>query len=97
MNLPILLHLSHPFALQNFISALKHVKAIRMFLGSLPAGGEHAKAAQAVLIDAVDCSGINFGDLVSLLEDNFESARKVERELQFTLMYDANGIMIYVI
>ncbi|KAF9484725.1 hypothetical protein BDN70DRAFT_872266 [Pholiota conissans] len=75
---PILLHLAHPFALQNFISALRHVQTFRTFLGSLPAGGKHAKMAQAVLIDAVDCSGVDFGGLISLLDENLATAQKQE-------------------
>lgn len=80
LNQPILLHLSHPFALQNLIKALDHVKALRAYIGSLPAGGEQAKVAQVVLVDAVDCSGVNFGELLGLLGNNFDSAQKLERE-----------------
>ncbi len=82
LNQPILLHLCHPFALQNLIKALEHVKALRSYIGSLPAGGEHAKVAQVVLVDAVDCSGVNFGDLLLLLGESFESAQQLGRELQ---------------
>ncbi|KAF8965263.1 hypothetical protein BDZ97DRAFT_1918412 [Flammula alnicola] len=80
LALPILLHLAHPFALQNLIAALQHVKAFRTYVGSLPAGGENAKIAQFVLVDTVDSSGVDFGGLISLLEENFDSTQKIESE-----------------
>ncbi|KAJ3517171.1 hypothetical protein NLJ89_g668 [Agrocybe chaxingu] len=69
LTAPILLHLAHPFALQNLLVALKHVKAFRTYLGSLPAGGENPKMAQTILIDAVDSSGVDFAELITALEE----------------------------
>ncbi|CAA7271639.1 unnamed protein product [Cyclocybe aegerita] len=69
LTAPILLHLAHPFALQNLLIALRHVKAFRTYLGSLPAGGENPKMAQTILIDTVDSSGVDFAELITALEE----------------------------
>lgn len=81
LNSPILLHLAHPFTLQNFISALKHVKEFRAFLGSLPAGGENSQIAKEVLVDLVDCSGVDLTGLISALEEVLERVQSLDREL----------------
>lgn len=80
MALPILLTLCHPFSFYNLFVALKHVKDFRSFLGSLPAGSENSQAAQNVLVDAVDCSGIDLRSLISLLEEHYlDSIQKIDR------------------
>ena len=81
LSSPILLHLAHPFTLQNFITALKHVKEFRGFLGSLPAGGENSQIAKEVLVDLVDCSGIDLTGLISALEEVLERVQSLDREL----------------
>lgn len=81
LNSPILLHLAHPFALQNFITALKHVKAFRAFLGSLPAGGENSQIAKGILVDLVDCSGVDLTGLITALEEVLERVQNLDREL----------------
>ncbi|KDR81679.1 hypothetical protein GALMADRAFT_239795 [Galerina marginata CBS 339.88] len=78
LAMPILLHLCHPFSLQNVFSALRHVKAFRFFLGSLPAGSEHSQIAQTMLVDAVDSSGVDLGNLISLLEEYLEPLRNMD-------------------
>jgi len=52
-------------------------------MGSLPAGGENPQMAQLILIDTVDGSGINFGSLVALLEDNLPITKKLDCALRF--------------
>ena len=81
LSSPILLHLAHPFTLQNFITALKHVKEFRAFLGSLPAGGENSQIAKEVLVDLVDCSGVNLTGLISALEEVLERVQRLDGEL----------------
>jgi hypothetical protein len=81
LNSPILLHLAHPFTLQNFITALKHVKGFRAFLGSLPAGGENSQIAKEVLVDLVDYSGVDLTALISALENIIERVQSLDREL----------------
>jgi len=80
LDTPILLHLAHPFTLQNLVAALKHTKAIRGYIGSLPAGGENPQMAQRVLVDTVDCSGIDFGALISLLEESLTPVQALDCE-----------------
>jgi len=79
LTMPILLHLVHPFVFRIVLDTLHHVKAFRMFLGSLPAGSEISQIAQALLIDVVDCSGVDFASLTSLLEETFESRQPLNR------------------
>ncbi|RDB21136.1 hypothetical protein Hypma_011673 [Hypsizygus marmoreus] len=67
LNAPILLFLGHPFAFQNFGTALGHVTRYRAYLGSLSAKGEVAQIARDVLIDLVDSSGVDFAALGTLL------------------------------
>jgi hypothetical protein len=88
INSPILLHLAHPFTLQNIITALKHVKAFRAFLGPLPAGGENSQIAKEVLVDLVDCSGVDLTGLITALEGVLERVQNFDRELlQFVPSY----------
>lgn len=74
-----LFHLAHPFALQNLIVALKHINALRSYIGSLPAGGDNPQMAQLVLVDTVDSCGINFGCLITLLEENLPTVKTFDR------------------
>jgi len=76
--MPILLHLIHPFVFRVVLDTLHHVQAFRVFLGSLPAGSETSQIAQALLIDAVDCSGVDFASLASLLEEHFKSRQLLD-------------------
>jgi len=77
---PPLLHLAHPFALQNLIAVLSHVKAFRDYIGSLPAGSENAHIAQGVLLDSVDCSSFDLSNLISLLEETRTSLKELKRK-----------------
>ncbi|KAF8163366.1 hypothetical protein B0H34DRAFT_650242 [Crassisporium funariophilum] len=79
-TVPILLHITHPFTLQNLIAALKHVRTFRTFLGSLPAGGENSQIAKEVLIDVVDCSGVDFESLILILEENLVKVQKFDTQ-----------------
>ena len=81
LNSPILLHLAHPFTLRYFIDGLKHVKSFRAFLGSLPAGGENSQIAKEVLVDLVDCSGVDLTGLITALEEVYERVQNHDREL----------------
>lgn len=69
MDTPILLHLVHPRALDHLNSALTHVRRFRTHLGSLSARGENAQIAKDVLVDLVDCSGVDLGLLLEVLRD----------------------------
>ena len=78
---PDLIHLAHPFALQILVVALKHINALRSYIGSLPAGGDNPQMAQLVLVDTVDSCGINFGSLITLLEGNLPTVKTFDRRL----------------
>jgi len=62
-----LLHLVHPFAVDNLLAILQSVKRFRGYLGSLTAKGEHAVIAKQVLVDIVDMCGVNFDILETIL------------------------------
>jgi len=79
LTTPILLHLVHPFVFRIVLDMLRHLKAFRTFLGSLPAGSESSQIAQALLVDAVDCSGVYFTGLISLFEETLESRQPLDR------------------
>lgn len=81
LTLPVLLHVSHPFCLGSLITALGHVRALRSFLGSLPAGSENAKMAQTLLLDTVDCSGVDFEGLIPLLQTHLEAVQKLDGKI----------------
>lgn len=75
LDTSILLHLTHPFALQNICVALGHVKQYRAYLGSLSARGENAQIARDVLVDLIDSSGVDFTALVTLLSTTVQNAQ----------------------
>ncbi|TFK42513.1 hypothetical protein BDQ12DRAFT_676334 [Crucibulum laeve] len=77
---PILLTLIHPYAVQNVLTALRHVRQFRSFLGSLPAGGENAHIAKDVLIDLVDRSGVDFTALSNLLEEVVKASKMLDAQ-----------------
>lgn len=59
-EIPSLIHLVHPYALDNLVDAVSHVNALRTMLGSLTASRLKSDIAKEILVDAVDGSGINF-------------------------------------
>jgi len=65
----ILLHLIHPSGLTTLHSLLTHVKRFRSYLGSLSTTAENAQIAKDVLVDLVDCSGIDLLKLEPLLTE----------------------------
>ena len=79
LTTPILLHLAHPFVFRIVLDTLRYVNTFRTFLGSLPAGSENSRIAKALLVDAVECSGVDFAGLISLLEETLESRQSLDR------------------
>jgi len=69
LDAPSLLALAHPYALKNVNKAVHYVAKLREYVGSLPAGGEKEGTAKRVLVDLVDCSGVDFAALDGLLAD----------------------------
>jgi len=64
-----LLHIIHPFALENLHTLLQHVRRFRAFLGSLLAKSDGARTAKDVLMDHIDSSGIDLVVLEHTLSD----------------------------
>lgn len=81
LDAPTLLHLGHPYALANLRSLLAHVKSFRQLLGGLSVRGENAQIARNVLVDLVDCSGLNLSSLDSLLAECLRDAQSLSGKL----------------
>ncbi|KAF7778667.1 hypothetical protein Agabi119p4_3012 [Agaricus bisporus var. burnettii] len=77
---PTLLHLIHPFALQNLITALRHVKKYYQFLKSLSARVETSQIAKDVLTDMIDYSGLNLEGLEGILESSLRNVESLRPE-----------------
>jgi hypothetical protein len=60
---PQLLHILHPYALDNLIGALSHLNTFRAYLDTLQASAVKAGIAKDVIVDVIDCSGIDFKEL----------------------------------
>lgn len=77
---PVLLHLVHPFALQNLIAALKHIKRFYQYVKSTTASVEKSQIAKDLLLDLVDCSGLNLEGLETVLEASIQGINGLPRE-----------------
>ncbi|KAJ7581322.1 hypothetical protein C8J56DRAFT_262447 [Mycena floridula] len=77
LDTPVLLHLCHPEALRNLKFAVGHVHHFRNHLKSLMAGGENAQIARDVLVDTVDCSGVDLGVLETLLASFMDEVKTI--------------------
>ncbi|KAF5381080.1 hypothetical protein D9615_004015 [Tricholomella constricta] len=80
LDVPVLLHLGHPFALKIFMTALSHVQRCRAYVGSLSARGENAQIARDVLVDLVDSSGVDFAALKTALVPTLEEMQAFDRD-----------------
>ncbi|KAJ7774497.1 hypothetical protein DFH07DRAFT_732775 [Mycena maculata] len=65
----ILLHLAHPYALRSLHAALSNVIRFKNKIGSLSASEENSQIAKNVLVDLIDCSGVDLNALEPLLAD----------------------------
>jgi len=74
-----LLHLAHPFALQNLITALKHVRRYYQFLKTSSAKIEKSQIAKDVLIDMIEYSGLDLEGLETILDLNIQSVEALQR------------------
>ncbi len=72
----MLLHLSHPFPIKNLQTAVGHVKRFREHLGSLSPKAKNSQIAREVLLDAVDCSGVDIYALPKLLNECLANTAK---------------------
>lgn len=78
---PQLLHILHPFTLDNLTESISHLVAFRAYLDTLQASRMKAAIAKDVLADVLDCSGINFKELVVALNEMKTEIKSIEGEL----------------
>lgn len=78
LDLPIFLLLGQTYALSNLQRALGHVKRFRNQLRASSVRAENAQIARDVLIDLVDCSGIDLEALEALLETLVPDVKAIE-------------------
>ncbi|KAE9393028.1 hypothetical protein BT96DRAFT_999829 [Gymnopus androsaceus JB14] len=76
LDSPMFLHLVHPTALQNLRVSLGHVKQFRNYLAGLTPRTENAQLSREVLLDLVECSGIDVSGLDAILEKLFKSVQE---------------------
>ncbi|PBK78348.1 hypothetical protein ARMSODRAFT_947241 [Armillaria solidipes] len=79
-EVPCLLHIVHPRALVNLKQALNNVRNFRSTLGSLTTRGENSQIARDVLVDLVDCSGVDLNALDPLLDEFILKSKGIEVE-----------------
>jgi hypothetical protein len=77
LDIPILLHLAHPQALNGIRVAVSHVHRFWNYLKSLSPAGESATIAKDMLIDLVDCSGVDLTCLDPLLDPSSSSIDEI--------------------
>lgn len=83
LETPALLHVAHPYALTNLHTMLMHVKSLHLFLGHLSARGENAQIARDVLVDLVNCSGIDIDALCAFVAESVQDAKAIPGPLVF--------------
>ncbi|KAJ6596973.1 hypothetical protein DFH09DRAFT_1133278 [Mycena vulgaris] len=72
----MLLHLAHPYALKSLHAALNNVSRFKNRIGSLSASEENSQIAKNVLVDLIDCSGVDLNALDPILSDLLVEAKK---------------------
>ncbi|TFY63286.1 hypothetical protein EVJ58_g3346 [Rhodofomes roseus] len=72
-----LVHLVHPYSLGRIRMILGHVKRFRDRVALLTAKGENAQIARDVLLDVVDCSGIDLEQMGGVLAQVHQSLQGV--------------------
>lgn len=80
-EVPCLLHIVHPRALVNLKQALSNVRDFRSTLGSLTTRGENSQIAKDVLVDLVDCSGVDLNALNPLLDEFILKSKGIEGKI----------------
>ncbi|KAJ7063374.1 hypothetical protein C8F01DRAFT_1132759 [Mycena amicta] len=76
----IMLHVAHPIALRNLHMAVAHVNKLRNKIASLSASEESSHLAKSVLVDLIQCSGVDLKALEPLLAEFMEGANKFNAE-----------------
>ncbi|EPS98539.1 hypothetical protein FOMPIDRAFT_143657 [Fomitopsis schrenkii] len=87
LSAAVFVHLVHPYSLGRIRSILRYIKRFRDHIASLTAKGENAQIAREVLLDVVDCSGIEFDRLGAVLGEIYQGVQGAnENDLQQTLL-----------
>ncbi|KAF9075212.1 hypothetical protein BDP27DRAFT_1315692, partial [Rhodocollybia butyracea] len=73
---PVFLHLVHPTALQNLRTSLGHIKQFQAYLAKLTPRTENAQLSRDILLDLVECSGIDIQGLDAILEKLSKSVQE---------------------
>ncbi|KAJ7109456.1 hypothetical protein C8R44DRAFT_986432 [Mycena epipterygia] len=90
-----LLHLAHPYALRSLHAALSNVTRFKNKIASLSASEENSQIAKDVLVDLVDCSGVDLAALEPLLSELLVEAKKfsVEETRRSLAMCEPTSLM----
>ncbi|KAH9935022.1 uncharacterized protein B0H18DRAFT_1207647 [Fomitopsis serialis] len=88
LNASIFVHLVHPYSLERIRIILGYIKRFRDHVASLTAKGENAQIARDVLLDVVDCSGIDLERLSIVFTEVYQSLKggANDQDLQQTLL-----------
>ncbi|KAF7363511.1 hypothetical protein MSAN_01007400 [Mycena sanguinolenta] len=76
----VLLHLAHPYSLKSLHAAVSNVARFRNTIGSLSASEENSHIAKSVLVDLIDCSGVDLKALEPVLVELSTDAKKFDLE-----------------
>lgn len=74
---PILLHLTHPFALTNLTGVIMHVNRFHHSLSALTPKGENSQIARNILMDVIGCSGLDLRGIEEIFKSAIADARSI--------------------
>lgn len=83
LDSPILLHLTHPFILPNLIGVIMHVNRFYHSLSALTPKGENSQIARDILMDVIDCSGLDLRGIEDILKVLMPDVRSISGELVY--------------
>jgi hypothetical protein len=83
----IVLLLAHPHALKNLHTALSHVTSFRSKIGSLSPSEENSQMAKSILVDLIDCSGVDLNALEPVLSDLLAETKRFSGKDQIILAF----------
>ncbi|EAU88511.2 hypothetical protein CC1G_04217 [Coprinopsis cinerea okayama7 len=90
----VLLHLSHPFTMENLGILLTHIKRFRNFIEvTAPPNADMWRFARGILTDLMDYCPVNLVELESLLETTSEEVRKLD--CVFTVHLRGGKVLTY--
>ncbi|KAK7020549.1 hypothetical protein R3P38DRAFT_2970118 [Favolaschia claudopus] len=76
----VLLHLAHPNSLKGLHAAVSSVTRFRNKVGALSASEENSQIAKNVLLDLIDCSGVDLNALEPVLGELLSDVQKFSAE-----------------